>query len=51
MLTLEQGYCLTDLYNMDKELDDVQGKFVHALEYFNKVLGQRMHLHQVCFDV
>ena len=45
--TLEQGYCLTDLYMMDRERGDTKLKFIHALQQFTKIAGRTIHLHQV----
>ncbi|KAK3591572.1 hypothetical protein CHS0354_041619 [Potamilus streckersoni] len=44
MRMLEQGYCLSDLYSMDKDQKDI--RFTHALQQFTLLTGQAVHLHQ-----
>ena len=47
--TAERGYCLADLYIMDRERGDLKLKVIHALQQFISIAGKTIHLHQVEF--
>ncbi|KAJ8298503.1 hypothetical protein KUTeg_025034 [Tegillarca granosa] len=44
--TIEQGYCLDELYQMDKKRGNGIGMEINALQQLKKVYGRPCHLHQ-----